>query len=790
MKKFIEEIKQIQVTERIKKLRKQTLEEPRYLTVEQARLITQAYREHASESIPMKRAYALKASMEHLEIRIDEGELIVGNRSKESCGGIVFPEGGIKWLEREIDELETRPQDRFLVRPEDRAYFFDELVPFWEGMTLEDNINQVLPSDIKACEVVGKLNQKDHAQGHICPNVKEWLEKGPAGLLKEVRERRDKAEKNQQEYYQATELVLKGAIHFILRYGELAEKLAAEGPVTEKENYLAISQVCRNLAEHPAGTFREAVQSMWFLIVFLQMESNASSFSPGRADQYLYPYFKKDLDEGRSTLEEMQEILDAVFIKFNQIVYMRNTDGAAFFAGFPIGFNIAVGGKKADGSDAVNELSHMFLHAEEHVQMRQPNLSARVHKGSPDSYLKHVAEVIGLGTGMPQLFNDEAVVPALEKAGYSHEDALNYAIVGCVELSTHGNALGFSDAAMFNMVKALELTLNNGVCMQSGKQLGLRLGTLEDFKTFKELEEAYKKQMHYFMDQMEKGLLIIEEMHKKYMPSAMLSCVIDNCMEKGVDITAGGAVYNKSGIQLIQVANVADSMAALKELIYDKKELTAKELLSALRENYPDERIRQMVLTHAPKYGNDVDWVDELGEKWVECFKERLDTWTNYRGGNYTIGLYTVSAHVPMGIKVAATPDGRRSGEPLADGGLSAVYGRDQKGPTALLRSVSKIKSINAANGTLLNMKFAPQLFEEEDGVEKFCGIIRGFVELKINHVQFNVVNKQDLIAAKETPENYRHLLVRVAGYTANYVDLAEKLQDEIIARTEYGGNA
>ena len=790
MKELIEQIKQISVTERIQRLRRQTLEEPRYLTVEQARLITRAYREHEGESIPLKRAYALRASMDQLEIRIDEGELIVGNRSKESCGGVVFPEGGIKWLEREIDDLETRPQDRFLVRPEDRAYFFEELVPFWEGKTLEDNIGKALPEEIKACEVVGKLNQKDHAQGHICPNVKEWLAKGPAGLLAEAREKKGRADKEHQEYYFATELVLEGAVHFMLRYAELAKELAEKGPKTEQENYLAIAQVCTHLAERPAETFREAVQSMWFLIVLLQMESNASSFSPGRADQYLYPYFRRDLDEGRATLEELQELLDAVFIKFNQIVYMRNTDGAAFFAGFPIGFNIAVGGKRADGSDGVNELSHMFLHAEEHVQMRQPNLSARVHKGSPDSYLKHVSEVISLGTGMPQLFNDEAVVPALEKAGYSHEDALNYAIVGCVELSTHGNALGFSDAAMFNMVKALELTLNDGVCMQSGRQLGLRLGTLEDFGTFQELEDAYQKQMYYFMEQMEKGLLIIEEMHKKYMPSAMLSSVVDSCMEKGMDVTAGGAVYNKSGIQLIQVANVADSMAALKELIYDKKELTAGELLKQLRENYPDERIRQMVLTHAPKYGNDVDWVDELGEKWVERFKERLDTWTNYRGGNYTIGLYTVSAHVPMGLKVAATPDGRRSGEPLADGGLSAVYGRDRKGPTALLRSVSRIDSSNAANGTLLNMKFAPQLFEDADGVEKFCGIIRGFVELKINHVQFNVVNKQDLIAAKKNPENYRHLLVRVAGYTANYVDLAEKLQDEIIARTEYGGNA
>lgn len=789
MQKWMEEIKKIPMTPRIQRLHQETLEEPRYLSVEQAKLITKMYREHSAESIPMKRAYALRESMEKLEIDIRRGEIIVGNRTKESCAGVVFPEGGISWLEREIDILETRPQDRFFVRPEDRDYFFDELVPFWKGMTLEDNVSANLPEEIKVCEVVGKLNQKDHAQGHICPNVREWLERGPAGLLAETEERLKTADEAHQEYYQATRLVLEGSIIFMSRYANLAEELAENSVGGEKKDYEAVSQACRNLTGQPAGSFREAVQSMWFLMVFLQMESNASSFSPGRADQYLYPYFRRDLDEGRATLSEMQEILDAVFIKFNQIVYMRNTDGAAFFAGFPIGFNIALGGKKADGSDAVNELSHLFLHAQEHVQMRQPNLSARVHEGSQESYLHHVAEVISLGTGMPQLFNDEAVIPALEGAGYSREDARNYAVVGCVELSTHGNALGFSDAGMFNMVKCLELTLNNGVDMLNGKQLGLQLGDLTDFKTFEELEAAYKKQMNYFTEQMEKGLVIIEEMHRKYMPSTMLSSVIDDCLEKGRDVTAGGAVYNKSGIQLIQVANVADSLAALKELVYDKKEIAASELLEQLRGNYPDERVRQMMLTHAPKYGNDVDWVDSMGEKWVESFKEKLDTYTNYRGGNYTIGLYTVSAHVPMGLKVAATPDGRRSGEPLADGGLSAVYGRDQKGPTALLRSVSKIRSVHAANGALLNMKFAPQLFEDDNGIEKFCGIIKGFVKLRISHVQFNVVNKKDLIAARQNPEKYRHLLVRVAGYTANYVDLSEKLQDEIIARTEYGGN-
>ncbi len=340
---------------------------------------------------------------------------------------------------------------------------------------------------------------------------------------------------------------------------------------------------------------------------------------------------------------------------------------------------------------------------------------------------------------------------------------------------------------MFNMVKALELTLSDGVCMQTGRQLGLKLGDLTTFESYEALERAYARQLDYFVRRMEEGLKVVEAAHRECLPSPMLSSVVSDCLGRGVDVTAGGAVYNTSGIQLIQVANVADSLAALKHLVYDLKALGAAEVLDNLRRDFPDEKLRLTLLNHAPKFGNDVEWVDLTGEKWVEHIKARLDACTNYRGGRYTIGLYTVSAHVPMGENVAATPDGRRSGEPLADGGLSAVYGRDQAGPTALLKSVSRIKSQNAANGTLLNMKFAPELFRSGDGIEKFCTLLRGFVKLRINHVQFNVVNKEDLIAAKRNPERYRHLLVRVAGYTANYVDLSGKLQDEIIARTEYG---
>jgi formate C-acetyltransferase len=788
MKDVIEILSNVKVSERVSKLRNATLDEPRYVTMEQACLITASYKEHQNESNMMKRAFALESAMLNIGIRIDANELVVGNRSPESCGGIVFPEGGIKWLEREIDILESRPQDQFLVRTEDRNAFFEEIVPFWEGKTLENAIDDSLTEEMKRSEIVGKLNQKDHAQGHICPDVKTWLALGPMGLLDRVQKQKMSATADKSEFYQAVSIVLKSSIRFIERYASLAEALAKNCPdLTEKEDYLTVARICKNLTVRPAETFHEAIQSVWFLFVLLELESNASSFSPGRADQYLFPYFEEDIKSKKISYEKAQELIDLMFIKFNQIVYLRNTKSAEFFAGFPIGFNITIGGKTSDNKDATNELTYIFLRAQEHIRMRQPNLSARIHKHSPYDYLRRVTEVIGIGTGMPQVVNDESIIPALENAGYMISDATNYAVVGCVELSVPGNALGFSDAAMFNMVKVLELTLNNGIDMLSGEQIGLPIGSLTDFKSYEELEEAFSTQLDYFVSVMEQGLKIIERYHKELMCSPLLSSVIEPCISRGLDVTAGGALYNNSGIQLIQVANLADSLAALKVLIYEEKRIAPKILLDQLRENFPDETIRQVLLNHAPKYGNDIEWVDSIGLKWVTYLKDKLDTYTNYRGGKYVVGLYTVSAHVPMGKNVAATPDGRYSRTPLADGGMSAMYGRDENGPTALLKSVSRIDSSLAGNGTLLNMKFSPSFFNNEEGIQKFIALLMGFIALKINHVQFNVFNKQDLLDAQKNPEKYRHLLVRVAGYTANYVDLSRTLQEEIIARTEYG---
>lgn len=555
-----------------------------------------------------------------------------------------------------------------------------------------------------------------------------------------------------------------------------------------KKSLQRVADICANLASRPAQSFHEAVQSLWFLFVVLHMESNASSFSPGRMDQYLYPYYQKDIEKGIISKQEALEILECLWLKFNQIVYLRNQHSAKYFAGFPIGFNIAIGGIDENGCDIYNELSLLLLKAQYHLGLPQPNLSVRLNKNSSHELIQEAIKVVAKGSGMPQFFNDEAIVNSMIKdLGIEEKDARNYAIVGCVELTTHGNNLGWSDAAMFNLNKALELTMNHGKCLLTNEPIGLDLGSIETYESFEDLENAFQKQIDYFIEKMMKAEIVVEKAHQDCLPTAFLSTVIDSCLEKGVDVTRGGAKYNLSGIQMIQIANLADSLAAIKVLVYDEKMITRHELLEALQADFKGyEIIQTMLLNKVPKYGNDVKWVDELGAKWAGYFRERMKDYTNYRGGLYHTGMYTVSAHVPMGENVGASPDGRNALTPLADGGMSPVYGRDMAGPTAVLKSVSRMKDSYTTNGGLLNMKFLPEFFKTETGMMKFENFLRAFVDLKIPHIQFNVVRREDLLDAKLHPEQHRSLTIRVAGYTAYFVELAGKLQDEIIERTAY----
>lgn len=782
------EIQGLEMSERIKRLKEKMLAEKRFLSIEQALVTTEVYRENEQEPVIIKRALALKAALERMEISIEPGEKIVGNRTKGVRAGVVSPESGGSWVARELETLPTRPQDPFYVREEDMRVYRETILPYWQGRSLEDVLKEEWGAEFLAIGKVVKINQTDHAQGHICPDCAGWLKTGPEKIRQNAVEKMAFADGAQRNFYRAAALVMEGAKCFMERYAICAEEMAEHAKGDAKETLMEVAAVCRALAERPPETFHEALQSLWFLFVILQMESNASSFSPGRMDQYLYPFYRRDLEAGRLSRNEALELMECLWLKFNQIVYMRNAHSAKYFAGFPIGFNIAIGGVDENGKATENELSYLFLKAQEHLGLPQPNLSVRMSRDISEELLETAVRVVAKGSGMPQFFNDEAIIHTMvESLGIQRQDALDYAIVGCVELTTQGNALGWSDAAMFNLNKALELAMHHGRCLLTGEQIGPDLGGLDTFQSYEALEAAFAGQIDHFVGRMIPACEAVDRAHGKLLPSPFLSAVVQDCMENGVDVTSGGAKYNLSGIQMIQAANVADSLAVLAKLVYEEKRISGEEMLEALQNNFKGFPVlRVMIQNRVPKYGNDEEWVDALGAKWAHYFRDKLLLYKNARGGRYHTGMYTVSAHVPMGENVGAAPDGRLAGEPLADGGMSPVYGRDLNGPTAVLQSAARLDNILTSNGGLLNMKFLPDFFHTQSGVEKFAMFLRTFVDLKVPHIQFNVLRREDLLAAKQEPEKYRSLTVRVAGYTAYFTELDGKLQDEIIARTQY----
>jgi len=789
-------------TPRVARIKEQLLRNEREIDVERARYTTHSYRETEGQPTSIRRARMLLHLVRHTSIAVGPHELIVGNRALLPRMGVLAPEAAVEWVDRELEALPTRPQDRFDVRPEQISELREDIFPYWRGQTLEDTVAARLPDEVKRAVQgqVFSLNQTDHAQGHILPDVAGWLHLGVKGLRERVHAARRQAAPpsppacggaggdGQQVFYDAALIALQAAQEFMVRYANLARHLARQAEDGARRQELArIAAACAWVSETPPRDFWEALQAVWFLFVLLQIESNASSFSPGRFDQYMWPFLERDLESGRLTPPAAQDLLEHLWLKFNSIVLLRSSASARYFAGFPIGFNVAVGGQLPDGHDATNVLSYMCLRAQADVGLPQPNLSIRIHRDSPQGFLMAAAHVISRGGGMPQVFNDEVIVPGQIKRGVAPQDALNYAVVGCVELSTPGKALGWSDAAMFNMTRVLELTLFGGRDPQTGQQIGLETPALDEMSSFQELEAAYDKQLAHFIALMVQGCNVVDTVHAEVLPSPFLSLVVDDCIGRGLDVTAGGAHYNFSGVQGVQVANVADSLAAVRQAVFEERWTSAGELLAALRANFEGHaRLRQRLIAHVPKYGNDDERADRLAARWADRYSELVARYPTVRGGTYQPGFYTVSAHVPMGAHVGATPDGRRAGEPLADGGLSPLAGMDQRGPTAVLRSVSKINLELASNGTLLNVKFLPSFFDGEQALEKFVHLLRGFCHLRIPHVQFNVVSAATLRQAQANPAHYRHLVVRVAGYSAYFVELDRELQDEIIRRTEF----
>ena len=762
------------MTNRTQRLKDALFASPREISLERALLYTASHRQTEGEPVIIRRAKATAYILDHVNIAIRDEELIAGNRTVKPRAGIISPEMDPYWLLKELDKFATRPQDRFDISDEDKQTYRDVLYPYWEKRSMKDFINSQMTAEVKAAVAtqIFSVNQTDKGQGHIIIDYPRLLNNGLGALVAEMREHCARDAHN--AFYAAALLLLEASQRHILRYASLAEALAVNSDAPRREELLKIADISRHNAQHKPQTFWQACQLFWYMNVILQYESNASSLSIGRFDQYMLPFYQASLSQGEEPAF-LKELLESLWVKCNDVVLLRSTSSARYFAGFPTGYTALLGGLTESGRSAVNVLSFLCLDAYQSVQLPQPNLGVRVNELIDRSFLLKTAETIRLGTGIPQIFNDEVVVPAFLNRGVSLEDARDYAVVGCVELSIPGKTYGLHDIAMFNLLKVMEIAMQ-----ENEGNAGL---------TYEELLEHIRFKINHYIALMAEGSNICDIGHRDWAPVPLLSSFISDCLDAGKDITEGGARYNFSGVQGIGIANLSDSLHALKGLVFEQQRLSFNELLAVLKANFvtPDgEKIRARLINRFEKYGNDIDDVDNISAELLRHYCKEVEKYRNPRGGQFTPGSYTVSAHVPLGAVVGATPDGRFAGEQLADGGLSPMLGQDMQGPTAVLKSVSKLDNYLLSNGTLLNVKFTPATLEGDAGLQKLADFLRAFTQLKLQHIQFNVVNADTLREAQQRPQDFAGLVVRVAGYSAFFVELSKEIQDDIIRRTAH----
>lgn len=762
------------MNEKIKFLKAELFKNKREISIERALLYTQSHKLTVGESEIIRRAKATKNILDNMKISIREKEIIAGNRTIKPRSGIISPEMDPYWIMREIDTIATRSQDKFIFKEEDKKVFINELYPYWAGKSLKDSLNGKIPQSISDAvnEKIFSLNQTDKGQGHIIPDFELVLSRGFKSIKNEIEQKCiDFPENN---FYKASNIVLDATINHILRYAKLAKDMALnETDKERKEELETISNVSYNIATNPASNFIEALQLLWYTSIVLQMESNASSISLGRIDQYLYPYYIKDIEKGENPIR-LKQYLEAFYIKTNDVVLLRSEASAKFFAGFPTGYTSIIGGVTKYGRSAVNELSYLCLDAYKDIQLPQPNLGVRVNDIEPRKFIKKTCETIALGTGIPQLFNDDVIIQSFLSRGVKLEDARDYSVVGCVELSIPGKTYGLHDIAMLNILKIMEIVLYSN----ENKNI-----------SFNEILEQIKEKISHYVELMAKGSNLVDIGHKDYAPVPLLSTIVTDCIKNGKDITEGGAKYNFSGVQGIGLPNLSDSLMALKEFVFDKKVYTFKQVIDALRNNFNSdlyEEMRYNFINHAKKYGNDIDEVDDISADILRFYCKEVEKHANPRQGQFIPGSYTVSAHIPLGEVVGATPDGRYSKEQLADGGLSPMFGRDIYGPTAVLKTLSKLDNVLLTNGSLLNVKISPNALKDEKGINNFVNFIYAYIKLKLTHIQFNVVSADTLKQAQLQPQKYSNLVVRVAGYSAFFNELNKKIQDDIIHRTEH----
>ncbi len=807
-------------------------------------LVTESYK--ATEGLPLikRRSAAFAHILRNIPIVIRENELIAGSATVKPRGCQVFPEYSFEWLEAEFDTVATREADPFYISEETKEKLH-EVYKYWPGKTVSDLAKANMAPEAydvfmnHGIFTVG--NYFYNGIGHVCVQYDRVINDGYEAIINKAKTELanlrfgDGDYVTHRNFLEAVIESCEAVIEYAHRYSMLASELAEkEHDIGRKLELKRIADACAHVPEKGARTFFEACQSFWFVQMLLQVESSGHSISPGRFDQYMYPFYKKDMDDGVITVEEAQELIDNIWVKLNDLNKVRDAASAEGFAGYGLFQNLIVGGQDIHGMDATNDLSYMCIEAAMHVPLPQPSLSIRVWNGSPKSLLIKAAALTRLGTGLPAYYNDEVIIPSIMSRGLTLEDARDYCIIGCVEPQKAGKTDGWHDAAFFNMCRPVELVFSNGV--DKGKQIGPKTGDVTEFKTFEEFYDAYKKQEAYMIELMVNADNAVDAAHAMRCPLPFQSCMVDDCIKRGKSLQEGGAVYNFTGPQGFGIANMTDALIAVRELVFEKKLVTMAEMRDALAHNYGKglrgydaEKLTMDIaekvaasgasLTEAdikeiyreittgeyltasararydeilaligttPKYGNDIREADLFARDVAYTYTKEVEKYKNYRGGLYQAGLYPVSANVPLGAQTGATPDGRLAYTPIADG-VGPVAGSDKCGPTATANSVAKLDHGIASNGTLLNQKFHPSALAGIAGLEKFVSLIRGYFDQKGMHVQFNVVNRETLLDAQKHPENYKNLVVRVAGYSALFTTLSRSLQDDIINRTEQG---
>lgn len=829
---------------RIDKLVNALFEKMPEIESDRAVLITESYLKTEGKPIITRRAEAFANILENIPIVIRDNELIVGSSTKSPRGCQVFPEFSFSWLEDEFDTIEKRAADPFYISEETKETL-KNIYRYWEGKTTSELATSYMaPEAIKAIEhnIFTPGNYYYNGVGHVTVCYDKILEIGYEGIIKEAKDELERCNVSDMNYaskshfLNAVILSCNAVINYAKRYAVLAKELAQKcNDQKRKKELEKIAKNCDRVPEKGARNFYEACQSFWFVQMLLQIESSGHSISPGRFDQYMYPYYEGDIKSGAINKEEAQELIDCIWVKLNELNKVRDAGSAEGFAGYGLFQNLIAGGQDGEGLDVTNDLSYMCIEASLHIMLPQPSLSVRVWNKTPQDFLIKAATLTRTGIGLPAYYNDEVIIPSLVNRGLTLKDAREYNIIGCVEPQKAGKTEGWHDAAFFNMCRPLELVFENG--MDNGELVGVPTGDISQMKTFDEFYDAYKKQMNYCIELLVNADNSIDMAHRDRCPLPYLSCMIEDCIKKGKSVQEGGAVYNFTGPQGFGIANMADSLYAIKVLVFDKHLLTLEEYREALRNNYGkdvsinkiehitkdivrellnkkikvnEEQISKIatIVEHSigipqdkknkydklleeidkiPKFGNDIPEVDSFARDVAYTYTKPLEKYKNPRGGQYQAGLYPVSANVPLGGQTGATPDGRLAHKPIADG-VSPSAGKDVKGPTAAANSVSKLDHSIASNGTLFNQKFHPSALSGRAGLENFVSFIRGYFDQKGSHIQFNVVSKETLLDAQKNPEEYKTLVVRVAGYSALFTSLSRSLQDDIINRTEQIG--